>query len=295
MNNTKRKAILFLVLAVGAIFILEAGISNIPLRQGEPLAWSLPAISLSFGLPLHFGGHSNLLLILFVIALLSIFLNKDGRKKFLYLILGVALVTFILYRWNPRLPAPSGQPSSQGIPASGAQTSPEEPAPYPGPPPEVYQPHTPGWLITVVGIGLSLMLASAVAALLWITLQFSIRGSQSFKRALAEEAQTAIDALEAGSDLNDVISRCYAQMSRVLREERGLVREDDMTPREFELFLAQKGFPAEAVQTLTRLFEQVRYGRIQAGGRAVQMAVASLNSIRDHCQALKLSESRADA
>ena len=284
----KRKALIFLAIAIGAMLILEAGISHMTLSRGEPFAWSLPAIRISPGKQDFSFGQNNLLLILYVIALVSIFLTREGRKKLLFLIIGVAIVTYILYRYNPRLgadPARTGAFPTQALPTEAVV----ENAPlYPAPPAQVFEPDTPGWLITAVGIGVSLVLAVAILALLWIGLQYRPRGS--FSQALSQEVQTAIDALEAGVDFKDAISRCYAQMSRVLQEERGLVREEDMTPREFEGLLAEKGFPAEEVETLTRLFEQVRYGHVAPGESGIQAALSSLNAIRDHCQALKTAE-----
>lgn len=284
LPSHKRKALIFLAIAIVAMLILEAGISNMTLRRGEPFAWNLPEVQISSGAQIRPMSQNYVLLFLFVIALLSVFLTRDGRKKLLFLILGVAVVTFILYHFKPELQAPPtlvGAMPTQAIPTEAIENI----AAYPAPAPEVFQPNTPGWLITVVGVGFSLVLAAAILALFWIGLQYRQRGS--FSQAFSQEVQAAIDALEAGVDLKDAISRCYAQMSRVLQEERGLVREEDMTPREFEGLLAEKGFPAEAVETLTRLFEQVRYGHIAPGEGGIQAALSSLSAIRDHCQALK--------
>ena len=70
---------------------------------------------------------------------------------------------------------------------------------------------------------------------------------------------------------------------RVVKEEKGVARESAMTVREFEEQLVSKGLPEEAVQTLSRLFEQVRYGSMATSTREEDMAVASLNAIVEAC------------
>jgi hypothetical protein len=72
-------------------------------------------------------------------------------------------------------------------------------------------------------------------------------------------------------------------MSRVIRQERGVARDAAMTAREFERFLIGQGLPQEAIATLTRLFEQARYGHLVAGPQDVSLAVNSLTKIVDAC------------
>jgi hypothetical protein len=79
--------------------------------------------------------------------------------------------------------------------------------------------------------------------------------------------------------------RCYHEMSRVLAEERGLVRGIAMTPREFEVILAEKGLPQQHVRTLTQLFEAVRYGAKPPGESEERQAVDCLEAIVDACEA----------
>jgi hypothetical protein len=78
--------------------------------------------------------------------------------------------------------------------------------------------------------------------------------------ALESEAQQALQALQSGSNVADVILRCYVQMSRVLQKEQKLELKQTMTARPFERLLEARGFPAAPVHQLTGLFENVRYG-----------------------------------
>jgi len=101
---------------------------------------------------------------------------------------------------------------------------------------------------------------------------------------IAQQAQQALDALQSGGDLRDTVIRCYYEMSRVLRIQRGIQRTKDMTPREFESTLETVGLPAEAVHQLTRLFETVRYGAQNIGENEEQQAIASLTAIVAACE-----------
>jgi hypothetical protein len=104
---------------------------------------------------------------------------------------------------------------------------------------------------------------------------------------MSQEAQAAVEALEAGGDFQDVVLRCYARMSQVLAEQRGVFRQSAMTTHEFERVLIKLGFPSEPVRTLTHLFEEVRYGSIQQGESGTQMAISSLNAIISYCKSLE--------
>jgi hypothetical protein len=101
----------------------------------------------------------------------------------------------------------------------------------------------------------------------------------------ADKAQAALNDLEAAkTEFDDVIIQCYAEMSQVLQAERDIHREQAMTTHEFGQELLTKGFPAQPVQQLTHLFEQVRYGHQQLGEGARQSATESLRMIIDFCR-----------
>lgn len=101
----------------------------------------------------------------------------------------------------------------------------------------------------------------------------------------ADKAQVALNDIEAAKiEFDDVIIRCYAEMSQTLQAEKGIQRAQAMTTHEFEQELLAKGFPAQPVQQLTRLFEQVRYGRQQHGEAAKRSATESLREIISFCR-----------
>jgi len=291
MVKDQRKiwAVFYFALAMGAVFLLAGGIATViqaPVtfinEQGEQnsllSAFLMKALRFQDWIFYFYIG-------LFILLLINIFLSKKGRKLFFVLILVVAVVFWLLYGVFPKpelIPEPN-QGSITITPELVVNENPETT-------PEVLEtfgeaPRTSEWLVTVVGIGLALVLASGIGFIFWI---LSRRlPSSGLPEILSQEAQTALDALEAGADYQDVIIRCYAEMSRLLQVKRGLERQRAMTPAEFERSLIRIGFPQEPVQILTRLFEEVRYGRNRPNEGRQEMAVASLTAIVEYVKTLE--------
>ncbi len=148
----------------------------------------------------------------------------------------------------------------------------EQPAFEAAPAAEISSP--PNWLRWVLN-GFLVVVLSAAAWFSWRRLR---RGPPRLEQ-LAHTAQVAIDDLEGGGSFADVVRRCYFEMSRVLRRERGVQRELGMTPREFEFALQGVGLPEEAIHRLTRLFEAVRYGEHSASPGERKEAVGCLEAV----------------
>jgi hypothetical protein len=120
-------------------------------------------------------------------------------------------------------------------------------------------PVPPQWLTFVVSLG---MIAFIVAVIIIIS-RFILRRRNSSVDPLQHLAQDALDAVEdlqAGTNLRDIVMRSYYKMACVAIEMRGIRRNSDMTPQEFERLLKDAGLPNEPLRQLTRLFEDVRYG-----------------------------------
>jgi hypothetical protein len=143
----------------------------------------------------------------------------------------------------------------------------------------------PRWLVLVTALGLAVLVAAALLGIAWFVWRRGRRPESPLER-LAREAQDALEALRAGADLRNTIIRCYFEMSRVLREQRGIKREETMTTREFERHLQEVGLPGEHVQQLTRLFEGVRYGDKVPGEHEERQAIACLMAIIEACKSL---------
>jgi hypothetical protein len=141
----------------------------------------------------------------------------------------------------------------------------------------------PGWLNWVV----TLLLASATAvgvALIGRTIWLTIRPTRRPLADLAAEAQAALDSLQAGDSFPNAIIRCYVEMGRILDELRQIKRPQAMTPREFADQLVQLGLPRQAITSLTRLFEAVRYGMVEVTPADQAEAIGSLEAIIAACQ-----------
>ena len=135
-------------------------------------------------------------------------------------------------------------------------------------------------VVVVTWLVVALLLAALIG---FIRRRVRSRPSLSPLQELAVEAQTAINAIQAGYDLKTTIVTCYREMSRVVREEEDITRGSAMTAREFGNRLVAQGLPEEPVTTLTRLFEQVRYGHLPAGGDEEKMALSCLGDILIIC------------
>ena len=121
-----------------------------------------------------------------------------------------------------------------------------------------------------------------MAALLLLSVVFYIwhrRRRPDPQQMLVQEAEQALQELDAGGDLKDVVQRCYAQMEGVMRQSQNVERRQGMTPREFEGHLEKAGLSDEHIGRLIRLFEGVRYGERPSGGRVEREARDCLSVI----------------
>jgi hypothetical protein len=140
---------------------------------------------------------------------------------------------------------------------------------------------SPAWPIWVAWLGP----AGALTGLgLWLVSRPSAR---PIPDALQVEAERALQALNDGLDLKNVILRCYSQMAQVLKQEQGLELEAVMTAREFERLAEARGMPPAPVQQLTQLFEAARYGRRPPDPVDERQAIECLTAIVRYGQAGK--------
>jgi hypothetical protein len=152
------------------------------------------------------------------------------------------------------------------------------------PAPTFQPPAMTSWAIYVI----SLVVLLTLLILAWFGYRWWRRfNARSFSNldALAEIARSSLDDLASGREVSDVIIQSYVRMSEVVKERRGLHRDESMTPREFETRLESAGLPAHAVKRLTRLFESVRYGARSSSPSDINEAMACLNSIVQACGA----------
>jgi hypothetical protein len=139
----------------------------------------------------------------------------------------------------------------------------------------------PTSLLWLVGIGLL-----AISILAGVVVFMSFRQAKPID-LVGAEAEKAWQALKTGSDLKDVIIRCYLQMSLALNLAQGIERKDFMTTGEFERLLKAAGIPHEPVHQLTRLFDAARYGNWQPNAEDEKKAIQCLEAIMLYCREMR--------
>ncbi len=281
LKNDRFRVVALTVFAVAALVFLAAGLSQLELRPGEALPQILEESQPrgSFvGLP---GGDWILFilrvayfvgLVLMPFFIIYLILNPEARKRFFRDLLRVGAFVLILYFASNFLRSLSKEGQKEGL--GGV---PQAPPQLPGGEALRFTPQTPPWLVLAVSALLALLLTALVGLALWLF--FRRKASEPPLKRIAEEAQVALEAIRAGGDLKNIILRCYAEMSRVLHEQRNIQRPQYMTPHEFEAALEGRGLPPEPVRTLTRLFEEVRYGTKLPGEWEERQALDSLAAI----------------
>jgi hypothetical protein len=263
-----------LILAIVAAILLASGLSELNFLPGGVLG--LPQAgqggdgALSQWLDRNLGDLSSLvsgiMVILMPVSILLLIVSPEARKLFKqYMLMLSPLFIFALFFLSRRGGA-APEAGEDAAPVSVADSV------------EIALPPTilndpPEWLVYLSSF---LVVFATLLAGLYIYNRF-LRPSTLDQ--LAQEAQDALDELQAGGDLSNTIKRCYFDMSRVLRNQRGIRRKQEMTAREFEQKLKSSGLPFTHIQQLTRLFESVRYGAKTPDETQENLAVECLQAI----------------
>jgi hypothetical protein len=279
---------LFLVVAFLAMLLLAAGLSSIELKPGQPFPFRLNQGSTQ-GAYGNIPGGTLLLFIIRMIYLVGLvtlpffviylIVSPKARKQFLRDLRRALLFAVTIYLFARMIQLFAGRGLTLGERGNGQPAG----AAFPDVPLAQFNPRPPEWLVLVVSLVIALALTALVGGLTWWLLVRRRRQAGPIER-IARHAQSALDALQAGSDLKNTVIRCYYEMSRVLREERGIQRGRAMTTREFEADLESRGLPGQHVRQLTRIFEDVRYGALQPSKREELMAIDSLEGIVEACR-----------
>ncbi len=276
----KRKALTFLLMTVILTALIAAALPRLELKPGLSLPSAevgedtstpapLPAVSVSINTYLMAALETVLVLVI-AYGTYKILKGVPWKKVLLPSLLIAMLVMVVFYiffllagahiKSDPF--APEILPSDLNIPGGPV-----------GP--------MPKGLVWLAWIGLAVGVGLLGAWLIRRPPKHSHSGDP-----LELEAERALQALRNGSSLNDVIVRCYIQMSRALQKEQKIELKQTMTAREFEYLLEDKGIPYAPVHQLTQLFEAARYGFRQIGPADEQKAFECLNAI------LKFSRAR---
>lgn len=275
MRHQKTTSLILFTCSLLALIVLAASLSNLTLKPGIGFQASedgvLPdrtfetIIPEESGILIFIQGFLALVFLAFLILLvirLAVNVNfKLVGAVSLVLILLVG-VSYLLPETNPRQAFLPGADNPISIEATSA---PDTSTPTDQSPQALF------WIIVIlVTIGLGIMLFNLIRA--WLS-------SPKPESELIRSAEQALNALNSGMELKNVILRCYYQMTSILLEEQGIEREAAMTVWEFKDRLEQKGYPSDTVSQLTSLFEKIRYGQQEIKPEDEDIALTSLNEI----------------
>lgn len=287
VGNRKRLGLLlFLGLAIVALLILAAGLSELAFQPGRPLpprAQPTGTLEGIFG-PLPGSELFGLLLtviyllgiLLLPVAIVYVIVSPEARKRVVRSLglLMWLIALFLLMRARPDI-FRELQLQSPAAPSPGDL----------GIDPVEFLASFPQWLVVLTALGLAAIAVAGLVGVAWALWRRSHPPVAPVEQ-LAQEAQHALEALQAGADVRNTVLRCYFEMSRILAEERGIRRQEAVTPREFEQQLKEAGLPDAQVEQLTRLFEAVRYGARVADEGQERRAVACLAGIVEASKSL---------
>ncbi|MEN9935524.1 MAG: hypothetical protein RLZZ387_2103 [Chloroflexota bacterium] len=282
MMNIVRRHLPLATLAAAALALalLAMGLGGIELQPGKPFALSGPSQGGGGG-----GGASldiRLVLVAFIwicliVSVIGLIVSPSLRRQLLraipvYLVWGLLIYLALSWLYSQAM-SPGAPPAAPPLAADNLPQPPPEVAPA-VPPAFVSSP--PQWLVLAVSLAVGLLAVAAV----WLVARAARRPRPESQLAqLARGAQSALIGIESGEGLRNAVLRCYAEMSQVLAEQRGVQRDKTVTPREFETRLIAAGLRDEHIRRLTRLFESVRYGSREPGPREEREAVACLQAI----------------
>lgn len=282
MLRRNRNRLLGLWLATLVVLLLLAaalpGLTLLPERN-----YDIPQSAEPRDVLANLGWLFTVMLALYVLAFILL-TPKESRWRLLYAVVVLWLLAglIVLAVWLAGeqgieffIPEPVPIPSVTPTPGLPEELPPEE---Y-GPIEDVAFTPPQRWVRVLVLSSVAVLCTGLVLIIAWLAYTRYRPAVRPPLAQLVTQAQAALDALYAGEDVRDVVLRCYFEMTRVLDENQGLRRAETMTPREFAARLTAWGLPAEPVHTLTRLFEEARYGSRLTDDTAVQRAITSLERI----------------
>lgn len=281
MQRQFNQSLIVLVVAILALLLLAAGVSQLEFQLGHlydfvfrrPIENSTAMPTVSTQATWLQVLLSMITVGLFVALLIGLLVSGKLRREVLFRVLMVIAVVIFISMLNDTLsalPQPEELASQKQEAVAIADTPdlPDLPS---------YEPDPPDWLVWLASIAV----AGGASWFVWRWLE-QRKQVPELSSQLADEASSALRDLEAGGNLADIVLRCYREMTCLLSEQQGQSRDEAMTPREFELHLAQAGIRDEHIRQLTRLFERVRYGPAKADPQQEREATECLQAIVAH-------------
>ncbi len=149
------------------------------------------------------------------------------------------------------------------------------------PAPVFTPPQEQNWLSFAIGLGILFL----VGLIVWQIYRSKTRIAEADHTLddFASIARNSLENLKAGKNYENTIVECYERMNEIAARKRGVHRQQASTPSEFSAQLARAGLPHGSVQTLTLLFEAVRYGKKSASSTEIEQATECLSAILRYC------------
>jgi len=265
------------VVSLLAVTVLASGLSSVEIQSSRQFSvesaqgvadlvnLSIPDSAAS-ALIFLAGFLRLLLLILLPFSIYYFIKSSSVRKRILIQVLYLVGFTYLILALSQSL----GQSPLEVMP----EPLPSIPGPTASPDLIAGVSNVPGWVYVVASVAIAMLLV-AVGVLAYRTL----RASERLDHDMAVEARWALDALDRGVSLENVIFRAYHQLCTTSSDRLGVRRHPNMTPTEYERVLARSGMPSSPLASLTRLFEKARYGSAALGDDDEREAVAALRLI----------------
>jgi len=283
-NNHRSLILIYFSIAFIGIILLAASIGKLEFKPGLPFPGTdstNPSLSNSAVDSSRITDQSGMNLIILKIGigigflLLSVMIiyslvRKTNKRKFGLLILGLiglVIIFKLLQLFRLDIPIIDGNKQEVGV---QLPTLDYEIVPIEQPPSELF------W---IVGISLVIGLISV-----WAFLFLRTDPKPMNNDALVEEVNSALQAIQDGKDLRNIIINCYFQLNQIIKEEYEIEREKSITAREFENYLQDKGIPIKPIHQMTSIFEKVRYSNKPTSKDDEQIVIESLLEIRSSCQ-----------
>jgi hypothetical protein len=272
------------ILTLVALIILAAGLSQVQFGNGFKIAseaesTSSPNASASLpnAPPGGVDAGKEIVIVLLwgflVASILSIILWPDNLKETLKRALGATVWLVAIYFVYSQLRRQNGQGRSGPLDGPSDTVNPQDVLPG------WNEAQVPFWFTLLI---LALIVGGIVAILVGFFLFrrfWKAEPEDHLLHEVAEAASRAAHDLRTGTQLRDVVLRCYHEMSLLLSQKKKIALGAAMTAREFEQRLKILGVQNEPVHRLTVLFEKVRYGRAEPSEGEEGEALACLDAI----------------
>jgi len=197
-----------------------------------------------------------------ILAAVGLIFSKRFRKQFLYFLFVLGIMALLFHYLPLRTEIPERVEVPVPSPSRGGSAAQAEPVPQ-----------APKWAPYFAALVAALILAIALGLRLSDALE-----RRRKREAIREAVQEAFDELCSGAPVYDVVLRCWMRMVEILSRKSGARDQPSLTAREFSENLRKLGFQHEAIEILTELFEEVRYGRKESESRRAK-AMAALAAL----------------